>query len=99
MEVRGMNVAVVGGDERAERLSWPRHVEVDCYQSSNFGGDGQLKRLKNALAAGRYDLVVLLTRWIGHSMTACVRNEARCRVVFWERGMGSLAKALKAGEV
>jgi hypothetical protein len=92
-------VAVVGGDERVERTPWPRSHEVTCYQSSKFGGDGQLTRLKNALAANKYDIVVLLTRWIGHSMTACVRNEAKCKVVFWPTGYGALAKALKEGKV
>lgn len=87
-----LRVAVVGGNERAERRKWPAEYDVTCYQGQRYGGDGELRSLKQALQNDRFDAVVLLVRWMGHSMYEVVRSAAKCRVITWKGGLGGLVK-------
>lgn len=87
-------VAVVGGDERVEAVRWPAGVTVVCYPGEKFGGQGRAAGLKAALASGRFTHVVILVRWIGHSMSGAVCQAARCPVIHWPAGAPQLARHL-----
>lgn len=90
-----LRIAIVGGDSRAEaQYRWGRDHSFTFYQAEKYGGNGEAKKLAAALAAGKFDVVVTLTRWMGHSMYGAVKNNARCRVVTWDRGIGDLTKYL-----
>ena len=80
----GHRVAVYGGDGRQEEhFQLPNAV---FFQSSRFGGNGELRRFEHALRAGRIGEVIILRKWNGHSGTTKVRRLCRqlgvpCRVV------------------
>lgn len=83
-------VAVFGGDARiSSRLpnGWR------AFQSQRYGGNGSVRRLLRAIAAGSFDLVLILARWNGHSDTAAVLAACR-RVGLTVRVEPSLARAL-----
>ena len=73
-------VAIVGGDER-EGPRYPDGVEVLRYGSSHCKGNGGLKRVLAAIAAGRLAAVVVLVRWLGHPAADRVRDACRRRDV------------------
>ncbi|MBL8618294.1 MAG: hypothetical protein JNM72_21955 [Deltaproteobacteria bacterium] len=61
-----LRAAVLGGDGRSRRHH-PAGAVVRVYPSTRYGGNGGLRALEASLRAGGVDLVVLLTRWVGHS--------------------------------
>jgi hypothetical protein len=71
----GGRVAVYGGDARqVER--WGA-ANVVFYESSKFGGNGELRRIESALRAGTIAEVIILRKWNGHSGTSKVRKLCR----------------------
>ncbi len=72
----GINIAIVGGDERRGR-DFPIGVRVRRFASNHFGGNGGLKRVLTAIASGTLDLVVLLVRWLGHPAADRVRSACK----------------------
>lgn len=69
-------VAVLGGDGRQPE-QWAQHGKVVCFQSAHDGGNGEQRRLLDALKQGTFTSVVILTRWNSHAVTRKVR--AICR--------------------
>ncbi len=65
-------VAILGGDGRQARKV-PAGADVRCYQARRYGGNGELRRLLAALAAGSIDTVIILARWNAHCVTRRVR--------------------------
>jgi hypothetical protein len=89
-----LKIAVAGGDSRSESYPWGKDIEVVCYQGDKYGGNGEVKKLANALAADKFDVVITLTRWMGHAMYDVIKQNARCRVITWDRGIGELVRQL-----
>lgn len=92
-----IRVALVGGDERAG-FAYPDGVEVRRYGSSGSCGNGGLKRVLQALSAGRIDAVLIIVRWLGHSESrsvraACQRAGILCRIV--SGGESSVVRAVR----
>ena len=78
-------IGIVGGDERKTR-SYPDGIEIRRYGSAHFKGNGALRQILAAIASGGLDVVVLMVRWLGHSMSEKVRAACRlsgipCRIV------------------
>ncbi len=97
MSLNTKRVAIVGGDERTSRLQWPKGLDIRFYKGETWGGNGSLKGLQAGLANGKFDAVVVLTRWIGHSMSVPTCNAALaagCKLIRWDRGTGELARQL-----
>lgn len=71
-------VLVVGGDARQgdRRIG---DTVVRAVASKKFGGNGQHHSLISTIRGGRVRLVVLLTRWLGHSEAGSIT--AACRSV------------------
>jgi hypothetical protein len=65
-------VAILGGDGRQSRKV-PADANVRFYQARGDGGNGELRRLLAALAAGSVDTVIILARWNAHCVTSRVR--------------------------
>lgn len=69
-------IAVFGGDGR-------RHPEAESqgdvryFPSPGNGGNGGVKQLEASLKARGIDLVLVLTRWNGHSATKVIRQLCR----------------------
>ena len=71
----GHRIAVYGGDGRqVEHFDLPNAV---FFQLSRNGGNGELRRLENALRAGAIGEVIVLRKWNGHSGTNKVRRLCR----------------------
>ncbi len=87
-------IAIVGGDDRIRQCRWPAGHDLRFYQGGRWGGNGPLKSLLAGLAAGKFDLVIILTRWVGHSTCTTLTSAATCRVALWPRGLGELTKQL-----
>lgn len=69
-------VAVVGGDggrAMPPLTGW----EVRRYSSGRYGGHGPINKLIAAIERGSVALVVLLTRWMGHSESDRIRRACR----------------------
>ena len=90
-----MRVAIVGGDAQNERKKWPKSLDLVFYQDQRYGGDGPLRALKTALSNRSLDVVVILTRWIGHPMFHVIRDHAQCRVISWPGGPGQLVREIE----
>jgi hypothetical protein len=61
-------------------------VEVRRFGSTRCHGNGSLKRLLSAIAAGGFEVVILLARWLGHPAServraACRAAHVRCHTV------------------
>lgn len=69
-------VAILGGDGRQARKV-PAGADVRYYQARRDGGNGELRSLLAALAAGSIDTVIILARWNAHCVTRPVR--AACK--------------------
>jgi hypothetical protein len=69
-------VAVLGGDGRFNKEAFPAW-RVRTYRGLRTGGDGELKRLQDALKAGGFDLVIILGRGNAHSVTKTIRRLCR----------------------
>lgn len=82
-----LRVAVIGGDDRIHRQAWPPGYVVSTYTASEPG------KLIVAWRAGAVDKVVVLTRWIGHSIYATLRRTIPA-IVPWTRGIPQLAAEL-----
>ena len=65
-------VAILGGDGRHARRS-PAGADVRYYQARHYGGNGEMRGLLAALAAGSIDMVIILARWNAHCVTRRVR--------------------------
>lgn len=76
-------VAILGGDARQEGR-WSdlgEFGEAVYFQGRRFGGNGELRRLEQAIRAGSFALVVILARWNGHATTSKVLRLCRRRGV------------------
>lgn len=62
-------IAVYGGDGRDAAKFGEQAV---AYKSPKYGGNRDQKRLMAALKSGTICLVIILTRWNGHSATRTV---------------------------
>ncbi len=67
-----LRIAILGGDHRQARRA-PAGADVRYFQARRDGGNGELRRLLAALAAGSIDTVVILARWNAHCVTGRVR--------------------------
>ena len=67
-------IAVVGGDGRHVRVVPPGWR---VFPSSKHAGNGSIDHLVDAIRGGGVRLVIVLTRWIGHSELARVMRAAR----------------------
>lgn len=75
MEPVTRRVAVYGGDARQiERWGGAGFV---FFESSRHGGNGELRRIEDALRSGRIAEVIILRKWNGHSGTMKVRKLCR----------------------
>jgi len=69
-------IAVLGGDGRhTVKVEGPARIRV--YRSPRDGGNGDLRRLTDALKAGGVDQVVILARFNSHSATTPIRRLCR----------------------
>ncbi len=92
MKVR---VAIFGGDARAGgQYRWGKNFDLTFYQAHKYGGNGDVRRLVNALGVGKFDAVVFVTKLSGHCEYSALRAAASCRFITWDRGFGELAKQL-----
>mgnify|MGYP003375270772 CR=1 FL=1 len=66
-------IAVFGGDGRPHPYA-ESQGDVRYFQSPGNGGNGGVKQLEASLRAGGIDLVLVLTRWNGHSATKSIRR-------------------------
>jgi hypothetical protein len=69
-------VAILGGDAR-QKSRWAPYGAPIFFKARRYGGNGELRRLHSALRAGSIDLVIILARWNGHSVTRKVRHLCR----------------------
>ncbi len=76
-------VAILGGDARQERrgTDFGELGEAVYFQGRRFGGNGELRRLEQAIRAGSFALVVILARWNAHAVTRKVLRLCRSRGV------------------
>ena len=85
-------IAIVGGDDRASRASWPKGYDLRFFAGARSGGTREMQRLADACQSGKINFVVWLSRWNAHSAIQMIKGLAP--LVIWERGIGELAKAL-----
>lgn len=76
-------LAVLGGDGRFRPDRYPDH-DVRIFRARRFGGNGELRRLEQALRSGGIDRLLLLARWNGHSATGRVLRLCRLLDVPYE---------------
>lgn len=85
-------VLVIGGDARqGDRLIGDTFVRAVA--SKKFGGNGQHRSLISAIRGGRVGLVVLLTRWLGHSEAGAITAACRSAGVRFLVVVGGLSAA------
>lgn len=91
----GMQIALVGGDGREQRR-FPQGVHLQRIAAPRYSGNGRWKSFLRSLGRGQVDQVVLLTRWIGHSAAAALKQAAaRAGVPVHEiRGSVSMAERM-----
>ena len=70
-------VAILGGDGRQTRRVDAVGADARCFKAHRYGGNGELRSLLAALAAGSIDTVIILARWNAHCVTRRVR--AMCK--------------------
>lgn len=85
MSCSEFRVALVGGDGRVD-LPMPPNVRLDRFGSARDGGNPGIDAVLRSIATGGPDAVVLLVRWLGHSVSrriraACKRAGIPCIVV------------------
>lgn len=90
-------VALVGGDGR--RRLHHNDCRISTFPSARDGGNGDVKRLLAAVAGGTIDVVILMTRWLGHSTShavtaACKRHDVALR--FCTGGMSAARRMIDA---
>lgn len=73
---RRRRIAVFGGDGRRHPYA-ESQGDVRYFPSTGNGGNGGVKQLEASLRAGGIDLVLVLTRWNGHSATKVIRQLCR----------------------
>lgn len=88
-------IAIIGG--RGDREAFEGLAGIELVRSREHGGAGPMRQVEAAVLAGRYELVVVLARWLGHSessriVRACRRSSTRHLV--WPGGLTSLARHL-----
>ena len=72
---RDLRIAIVGGDRRTIRdLQTTRSIRH--FASRRAAGTGELRRLQTALRSGLYDVLILFTRFLGHSMARAAKQIA-----------------------
>lgn len=90
-------VLVVGGDGRGFARQPHIDVAIRVCASSKYGGNGRLNGALTAIRHGRFELVVVLSRWLGHSEFAAVASACRAAgvpILVIAGGMTSAARAL-----
>lgn len=96
--MKPLRVALVGGDPK-RLVVLVEGVVVQAFGSARDVGTGELKRLQQSIRSGALDLVVVLARFVGHSMYDVVRDEcrrARVRCRLLPCGASGLVKHLRA---
>lgn len=86
-------VAILGGDGR-NAGRWAGLGEYEVYQSRDAGGNGELRRLEEAVRYGKITRVVVLARFTGHSGLARLRLICKERGVSFEWMLGSSGRRL-----
>lgn len=90
-EDRPRTIAVLGGDDRAGRYSWPEGFDVRHYPGDEHA------RLVAALRAGRIASVVVVTKFISHAAEQEVRRAAIASgmtLLRWAQGFNELTKRI-----
>jgi hypothetical protein len=88
-------IAVFGGDRRVERLPWPAGFEMKFFGSSHHVGTRELDRFSQAHHMVPFSLVVLLTKFVGHTSQSALRRQ-HVNLVLWRKGLGELVQKLPA---
>ena len=91
-------MALVGGDPK-RLVVLVDGVAIQAFGCARDVGSGELKRLQQSIRSGALDLVVVLARFVGHSMCDSVREECRrasvrCRLL--PCGASGVVKHLRA---
>ena len=89
--MRRPRVAVYGGDDRHQRLTWPAHLDIRFYP---YRSARSVDRLLESAASGSLDHVVVLTQFVGHSFGGQVEGLKDVNVIRWPRSPGSLSREL-----
>ncbi len=89
-------IAVIGGDGRRFRPLRADGVEVRVCASSKHGGNGRLHSVLAAIRTGSIDLVILLTRWLGHSESHTIVEACRAACVPVRTVAGGMTSAARA---
>lgn len=76
VEPAHVRLAVLGGDGRYQPQPVPGQ-EVRIYRARRYGGNGELRRLEQALRGGGIDRLLVLARWNGHSAVGRVLRICR----------------------
>lgn len=97
-----IRVAIVGGD--AQLNITLAGAVVTAFPSAGDGGNGRSRPAIAAISQGRFDIVVLLTRWLGHSLygtvrAACARTHVRVVVITGGKSatVRAIERALEGG--
>lgn len=91
----GLRVAVFGGDGR-KLGSFREGIDVRYFPSQSHSNRG-MRSLLSQIDRGDLDLVLLLTRWLGHPESWAVRDrcqEHNIRYRFIRSGMGEVRRCL-----
>jgi hypothetical protein len=87
------NVLVIGGDGRRSPSSL---LYIRFVPSSRNGGPARIHHAVAAIRSGAVDVVVLLTRWLGHSEYHLIVRTCRAANVRFIIASRSIASALRA---
>lgn len=79
-------IAVIGGDKRSERLTWPSGYDVRFYDADS------VHRLIDAHHADPFGVVVLMSRFNAHVTQKSLRR-AGVKLHLWSQGFGKLAES------
>ena len=91
-QVRGRRAAIIGGDSREHaRVRMEEAFQLTETTWITTDHSRHLQTLKDAIEGGRYDLVIVLRRFIGHDVDRVVLPAAKAHEVPWvivDRGYG-----------
>lgn len=85
-----VRVAICGGDERVSDLVWPQHIEVKHFP---YKSNSSANKLLQSLKSGKVDMLIILTKYIGHSTYNSVKW-ADVPIVHWPKSPMSLSKEI-----
>lgn len=88
---RRPRVAVYGGDDRSQRLTWPSHLDIRFYP---YRSPRSVDRLVESAQAGGLDHVIILTSFVGHGYSGQVEALKGVNVVRWPRSAGQLSREI-----